>query len=104
MDCLNHTLAHDTKESERSTARLIVIPDFMNSSGSSKMIEAALNFAEFDVNVCTRSQAAWAHPRSRRQKKSYQVNGREFPKGVLHSRANHSESFLVSGVSAQASR
>ena len=85
MDCLV-VLAKNAKQHKAA----IIIPDYMTSSGNSKLIETALDFAEFDgpvISLCTEEQAAWDEATAL---DSYQIGTSTFPRGILHSRATHS--------------
>jgi hypothetical protein len=85
MDCLVLLATYAKKHHA-----VLLIPDYMTMSSNSKLIETALDYVEFDgpvINVTTEGQAACD---AESAEQTYNVNGREFPKGIIHNRATHS--------------
>ena len=89
MDCLV-VMADNAKKHNAA----IIIPDYMTSSGNSKLIETALDFVEFDgpvINICTQGQVAVDLATAKEE--GYRIKDqpeKRFPRGILHNRVTHS--------------
>jgi hypothetical protein len=99
MDCLV-VLANNAKENNAA----IIVPDYMTSSGNSKLIENALDFVEFDgpvISISVQEQVAWNETTAG---ETYPIGDRTFPKGIPHSRVTHSIHIPHSSYSKVAAR
>ena len=99
MDCLV-VLARNAKDNNAA----IIIPDYMTSSGNSKLIENALDFVEFNgpvISISTQEQAAWD---GKTASETYQIGDAKYPRGIPHNRVTHSIHIPHSSYSKVAAR